>query len=124
MKKKKNDMLLIGALLVAALGFFLGGLLLKGSTKEPEAVVLIQGEEYARYPLSEDAEAVLPGKLGSNILTIKDGEAYMSVAVCPDKICMNHGKIRYNKQQIVCAPGGIVVIIENGEASELDATVQ
>lgn len=124
MKLKKNDVFLIGGLLIVALGFFLGSLLLKNNTKEPEAVVIINGEEYNRYPLSEDLVVEIPGKIGNNTLTIQDGVARMSAAVCPDKICMNHGSIRYNKEQIVCAPGGIVVIIENGETSELDAIVQ
>ncbi len=124
MKIRKNDLFLIGGLLFVALCFLIGMLLLQENTKEPEAVVLIDGEEYKRYPLSENCVVEIPGKLGNNTLTIQDGVAYMSEAVCPDKICMNHGKIRYNKQQIVCAPGGIVVIIENGETSELDAIVQ
>ncbi|MBR2401798.1 MAG: NusG domain II-containing protein [Lachnospiraceae bacterium] len=120
MKIKRNDILLIGALLVVAVFLFVGSWLLKQATQEPEAVVLINGKEYARYPLDEDRVVELPGKLGSNLLTIEGGEAYMSAAVCPDKICMGFGKIRNNTEQIVCIPGGIVVIIENGEASATD----
>ena len=124
MKIKKGDIVLIAALLLVAGGFFLGNFLLKQGTKEPEAVVMVNGDVYAKYPLSENLTVEIPGKIGTNTLIIQDGEAYMAAAACPDKICMKHGKIRYNKQQIVCAPGGIVVIIENGETSELDAIVQ
>lgn len=120
MKLKKNDIWLIGGLLLLALLFLVGSYLMQRNTTKPEAVVLINGEEYARYPLTEDAVVALPGKLGNNTLTIENGEAYMSAAVCPDKVCMGFGKIHYNTERIICIPGGIVVIIENGETSELD----
>ena len=118
---KKNDRILIGILLLVAIGFLAAGFLLKQNPINGEAVVLINGAEYGRYPLSQDCKVELPGKLGSNTLTIQDGQAYMSDAVCPDKICMEFGKIHYNTEMIVCRPGGIVVMIENGETSEMDA---
>ncbi len=121
---KKNDRILIGALLGAAFVLLLAMFFAKQNTVNGEAVILIEGEEYARYPLSEDRIVTIPGLLGGNELTIEGGSAWMSQAVCPDKICMDFGKIHYNTEMIVCRPGSIVVIIENGEASELDAVGQ
>ena len=124
MKKRRNDMILIGVLFSVSLCFLLGLVFMKQGTKEPEAVIRVNGIVYGRYPLSENREIAIPGKIGTNVLTIADGMAYMSLAVCPDKICRNiHGKIKYQGEQIVCIPGGIVVMIENGEVSELDAVV-
>ncbi len=121
---KRNDLILIGTLLGIAIVLFLAMFFVKRNTVNGEAVVLIEGEEYGRYPLSEDRVLELPGLLGNNVLTIRDGVAYMSAAVCPDKICMDFGEIHYNTEMIVCRPGSIVVIIENGDASELDAVGQ
>jgi len=121
---KKNDKILILALLGITAVLFLVMFFTKQNTVNGEAVVLINGEEYGRYSLSKDRVIKLPGTLGNNVLTISDGEAWMSDAVCPDKICIGFGKIRYNTEMIVCRPGGIVVIIENGDASGLDATSQ
>ena len=121
---KKNDLILIGTLLGIAVVLFLAMFFIKQNTKNGEAVVLIVGEEYGRYPLSKDAVIEIPGLLGNNVLTIQEGMAFMSSAVCPDKICMDFGKIHYNTEMIVCRPGGIVVIIENGDVSELDAVGQ
>ena len=118
---KKNDLKLIGVLLGVALILFLAMFFIKRNTINGEAVVLIEGEEYARYPLSKDCVVEIPGLLGNNTLTISNGKAYMSAAVCPDKICMDFGEIHYNTEMIVCRPGGIVVIIENGDVSETDA---
>lgn len=118
---KRNDIILTGALLGVALVLFAVLFLVKQNTVQGEAVVLIEGKEYGRYPLSEPGEIEIPGLLGTNVLRIRDGKAVMSEAVCPDKICMDFGEICHNTEMIVCRPGGIVVIIENGEASELDA---
>jgi len=118
---KKNDWILIGTLLGIALVLFLAMFFIKQNTVNGEAVVLIEGEEYGRYPLSRDTVIEIPGLLGNNVLTIQNGEAFMSSAVCPDKICMDFGKIHYNTEMIVCRPGSIVVIIENGDAAEVDA---
>lgn len=118
---KKNDVKLITVLLGAAVLLLLAMFFLKKNTVNGEAVILIQGVECGRYPLSEDCKVQIPGLLGENTLTISDGMAFMSEAVCPDKICMEFGKIHYNTEMIVCRPGGIVVMIENSEVSELDA---
>ena len=93
---KKNDFILVGTLLGIAVVLFLAMFFIKRNTVNGEAVVLIEGEEYGRYPLSKNGTIALPGLLGNNVLTIEDGFAYMSLAVCPDKICMDFGKIHYN----------------------------
>ena len=118
---KRNDVILIGILLGIVIVLFLAMFFIKRNTVNGEAVVLIEGEEYGRYPLSKDQVVEIPGLLGKNVLTIEEGSAHMSAAVCPDKICMDFGKIHYNTEMIVCRPGSIVVIIENGDTSELDA---
>ena len=121
---KKNDWILTGALLGIAVVLFLAMFLVKLNTVNGEAVVLIEGQEYGRYPLSKDAEIEIPGLLGNNVLTVRDGVAFMSAAVCPDKICMGFGEIHYNTEMIVCRPGSIVVLIENGDVSGMDAVGQ
>lgn len=121
---KKNDIILIGALLGIAAVLFLAMFFIKRNTVNGEAVVLIEGEEFGRYSLSKDQTVDIPGLLGTNVLTVENGSAYMSSAICPDKICMDFGKIHYNTEMIVCRPGGIVIIIENGDSSELDAIGQ
>lgn len=118
---KQNDKRLIGILLGIATVLFVILFFVKQNTVNGEAVVLIDGEEYGRYPLSKDAVVEIPGLLGTNELTIAEGSARMTLAVCPDKICMDFGEIHYNTEMIVCRPGSIVVLIENGDSSEMDA---
>ena len=121
---KKNDKVLIGILLGITLILFFLLYFMKQNTVNGEAVVLLEGKEYGRYSLAKDRIVEISGLCGVNVLTIENGEAWMSEAVCRDKVCMDFGKIHYNTEMIVCRPGGIVVVIENGDSSELDAVGQ
>ena len=71
--------------------------------------VSVGGEEVAVYPLDIDARYAING--GTNTLVIKDGEAYMESASCPDKICVNYGKIRLMGESIICRPNKVVVTV-------------
>lgn len=123
---RKNDLLLIGILLIAALMIGIGYSLFQGmETKHPVAVVTVDGKEYGRFPLDKDTEEKIEFPDGSyNILVIKDGVADMTEASCPDKICVNHRSIRKKNESITCLPNKVIITIENGEESELDLMVQ
>ena len=119
MKNHKRDLILIGILLLAASALFF---LFKGKQAGEEgaaAVVTVDGTEIARYPLNRDGTFVLNG--GSNTLLIENGEAWISEANCPDKLCMGFGKISKKGEIIVCLPNRLIVVIEGGEAAEVDA---
>ena len=124
-KAGKRDILLIAAILAAAV---LGGILLEGyrriSTREPVAVVTVNGEEYGRYPLDQDGTERIELPDGSyNIIVIEDGTADISDASCPDRICVSHRKISKRNESIICLPNRVVVQIKNGEDAGLDAVV-
>lgn len=120
---KKNDVLLLAALIVAALAGF-GGVSLysKLSTREPQAVVYLDGEEQGRYPLSEDTTVEIRQTDGSyNILQIQNGKAEITAASCPDKVCVNHRPVGGQGESLVCLPNKMVVEIENDEELGIDA---
>ena len=122
---KKNDLFLIGGLLLISLVLGIGlSLYKKNATEEaPAAVVTIDGIEYGTYPLDEDrVERIEIGDGEYNILEIKDGEAFMSEASCPDQICVLHSHIRYTGESIVCLPHKVLVEIINGEVNDLDGS--
>lgn len=121
MQKRKTlvmDILLLGALLL------LTGILYlafgRATESGEQAVVIIDGEIVARYPLNRDGIYVLND--GSNTLAIQDGFAWMQEADCPDHICMLLGKISMSGQMITCLPNKLIVTIEGGEAL-VDAVV-
>ena len=107
---KKKDIILLCVILSLALAiscvFFL---FYRG--RGDVVVVRVSGEEYARLPLSEDAEFTIDGVGGTNLLVIKDGKAFISEASCPDHICVRTGAASELKT-IVCIPNEVTVSIE------------
>ena len=122
-KIRKNDIILVAVILligIATWGIisFLQGI----NTNNAVAVVFVDGEEYGRFPLATDCVEMITLADGSyNVLEIKDGKADITEGSCPDKICVRHNSINKKKESIVCLPNKVVVQIENGEASDIDA---
>ncbi|SDB19191.1 hypothetical protein SAMN02910298_00871 [Pseudobutyrivibrio sp. YE44] len=124
---KKNDFILIGTLLVIAFAIMIGMRFWQkyNTGDNPMVVITIDGIETQRLPLNEDGTCIITsGENGSNELIIKDGQASISDANCPDKICAKHRPISLSGESIVCLPHKVVVSIEGGEESEVDAIAQ
>ena len=120
---KKNDVVLIVVLLMVALVTFAGvSLYSKLSTTEAEAVVYLNGEEQGRYPLSQDTVVEISLENGVyNVLQIREGKADTTEASCPDKICVRHRPVNAQGESLVCLPNQMVVKIENGGETAIDA---
>ena len=118
-KKRRTDLLVIGALLLLALVLYL----VIGATRKEGgvAVVRVNGVETERLALSESGTYPLNG--GSNVLVIGGGEAWLSEANCPDRLCVKQGRIRYTGQTIVCLPNRLTVTVEGGESDGVDFVV-
>lgn len=114
--KRAADVCLIAFLLLLALALYLA--LAAGEEQGAWAVVRLNGEEVARYSLGEDGSYELNG--GTNILVIEDGEAYLSDADCPDRLCVKQGHIHFSGQCITCLPNKLTVTIEGGENNGID----
>ena len=116
--RRKNDLMLLGGCLLAALA--LCGLWL--TLRRGGAVVLVEqdGRKTAQYDLSADRTVQIEGEKGYNTLVIQGGEVWLSDADCPNLLCVKMGKIRYAGQSIVCLPHRLSVRIAGG-ASGLDA---
>ena len=117
---KKNDLILIGIILFIALAF----LAYRNISKEKGDMVIVKvdGKLYQKLPLDQNTTLNIKGvDGGTNTLTIKDGYAYITDASCPDKICKNHKKIRYNKESIICLPNKVIIEIQSNKKIDLDA---
>lgn len=80
------------------------------------AVVTVNGEWAGEYPLDKDGEYPLSG--GTNLLVIQDGKAFVKDATCPDKLCINQGKISRTGERIVCLPNRVMIEI-TGEGEQI-----
>lgn len=123
-KARRNDIILIAALLAAALLTYVGLRLLQGGNAAGGvAVVTVDGAEYGRFPLNEDCEERIALSDGAyNMLVISNGRADITEASCPDKICVRHRAVSKKGQSIVCLPNKVVVEIEGGEMDDVDLT--
>ena len=115
-RKLKNDIILAVVILIIATA----GLLLFNLTKvQGEYVsVKINGTEKYRYSLNENVNIeILTGENnnGVNRLIIENGEAYISEADCPDKICVGHRPVKNVNESIVCLPHKVVIEIVSAQ---------
>lgn len=87
-----------------------------------KVVIRVDNKEFGSYMLGEDRVIDITDSTGNvtNRLEIKDGQANMIEAECPDHICVEHKPISLNKQTIVCLPNKVVVEVESSEESNID----
>ena len=119
-RRFRNDVIFIAALLaiVALAGLFVFLFRQPGDT----VVVTIDGEHYATYSLNENMTVPIhTGQDGGqiNVLIIRDGQAYVQEASCPDGICAAHKPIHREGESIVCLPHRVVITVRS--TSEQDA---
>ena len=106
-------------LLALALGFFAVRRL---SRKDGAlAVVYVNGERTAEYPLAEDTTVTLHAPNGGyNILVISGGTADVTEASCPDGICVRAKAAQYEGDTIVCLPNKTEIRIEGAASADID----
>jgi|GEM_PF-377735 len=108
-QKRKRELILIAVLCLAALLLLLWQRL--GSSKRGMRVIVSQyGTVVGDYPLSKDREDVFQTSDGGvNTLIIHNGEAWISEANCPDKVCVHTGRISRTGEIIACLPHRLVM---------------
>ena len=106
--RAKNDVIFIVGLLVLTL--LAGAALLLLKSPGDTVLVSVDGDVWGEFPLNEDVELEIPGANGGyNILVIKDGQAHVAQASCPDGICAAHRPISRDGESIICLPNKVVV---------------
>lgn len=120
---RRSDLFLILVfLLVAAFAF--GFMMIR--KKEGRTVrVTVDGRLFGLYALDRDREVrICPGEdekqssespSWENILVIKDGQAQMIKADCPDLICVKHKPVSHVGESIVCLPHKVLVEVTGEE---------
>lgn len=119
MKHRRNDLMLILGLLLAAVLLWL---ILRPGGQGNWVVVTVDGVEQSRYPLQEDREVTI-GEEEYNILEIRDGTAAVTEANCGDHTCVRTGAISRAGETIICLPHRLVVEIVGDEETGPDAVV-
>jgi hypothetical protein len=67
------------------------------------------------YPLNQDKEFIVNGKLGEAKVIIRDGRVRILNSPCPLKICEKKGWISKKGDFIICVPNRVIIRIEGKE---------
>ena len=118
--KWRRDLLLAAGILSVALALGLFFHLRK--SPGAEVLVFVDGEEIARYALSQDTCVTIGDDEHYNTLEIAGGSARVTAASCPDGLCRKQGAVRADGEMIVCLPNRLVVEVRGG-AAETDQRV-
>lgn len=118
-KLQKRWILIFTAVIIAGLLFLLPQLF---SDKGNVAVISVDGKEYRRIDLSrvkESYDIELSGPYGYNRIRVSHGAIEVTEANCPDKVCVNMGRLKIGGGlPIACVPHRLIISIEGG--GELD----
>ncbi|MCR5639109.1 MAG: NusG domain II-containing protein [Lachnospiraceae bacterium] len=121
LKRIRGDIILILVLITASVLLFV----LKDNGKDGKLLkVSVNGSEICTLSLDEDTEYEIQGFISKNILIIENGKARMKEAGCPDKLCVKQGEISKAGESIICLPNRIILSVEGGEESGIDATAK
>ncbi len=86
-------------------------------------VVTVSGEEFTKVPLVNAVTLTIDIEkdgVVTNVLHVEKGEAYVTDAKCPDKLCEKQGKISRLNETIVCLPNEVVVTVTGDEVQDSD----
>ncbi|MCR5675892.1 MAG: NusG domain II-containing protein [Lachnospiraceae bacterium] len=132
---RKNDLLLAGALVLLSLGMLFLSAVRAGNRQEETWIrILRDGEEIGVWPLSADAVFTVPasadrevveGRIAGglsdvNTVVIENGTCRVSEADCPDRICVERGRISVSGETIVCLPHRLVIEVIGAERAGVD----
>ncbi|MCD7981484.1 MAG: NusG domain II-containing protein [Clostridiales bacterium] len=127
MEKKagKKEIILLIIIFIVILAIWLGYRMMKSDSGNLVRIT-VDGEEYGVYDLDEEQEIPIEIDGGvTNTLVIRNGEADMIEADCPDQICVNMDAISVENETIVCLPNRIVVeVISSEEEADFDTIAQ
>lgn len=78
--------------------------------------VTVDGAVVARFPLAEERTYTIHGADGGvNTLVIRGGQATVTDADCPDRLCVHQHAISRAGQSIICLPHRVVVTVVGGQ---------
>jgi len=119
----KNDVIFISFLVLFCVGVCIA--VYKGGAVDGSNITItIDGAEYGTYSLLEEQTITIEQDGHINIIEIKDGEAFMKEASCPDQLCVDQNEISYDKESIICLPNKVVITVTSDIESDLDGIVR
>lgn len=121
---KRNDIYLILSVVALATVIWMIQYFIVQSEDGSVITVTQDGVCIGEYSLEEENTLTFTDAQGeANVLLIRDGQAKMLEADCPDKLCVKQKSISHKGESIICLPHRLVIEVTEGEENELDAVV-
>jgi hypothetical protein len=90
-----------------------------GGATNPNVIIEGSGEKWI-YPLHENREVTVSGPLGDELIDIKDAQAWVVSSPCPNKICIQQGRISKPGQWMACLPNDIFIRVDGTSDTRVD----
>ena len=117
---KKGDKILLAVITLSAAVFLLAGTVGGVFHKTAGSIeVYTDNEKTAVYSLGADGVYEIKTAYGYNMLTVKDGKAFVSESDCPGGDCMNM-KLDTKGGSIICLPHHLVIKAGDGDTEGMD----
>ena len=123
MSHKKQNVIFIIILLIASFTMLFFIIMGKQTQKGDKVLIYVNGTMVQEGSLEVEAEIVIHGNPGDNVLVIRDRKAYMKEASCENHVCIQQGEVSRNGETIICMPNQIIVEV-SAEKQEIDAVVR
>lgn len=120
---RKADIILFCVLLLSA-GISAALIFFRPSAPAGDAVITLNGSPYGTYSLDEDRRIEISGEDFHNVVLIENGSVMMETSDCHNQVCVNHKPISRSGESIICLPHKIVIRIQGGKESDVDAVAQ
>ena len=120
-KELRNDLILIGSILVVIIASFLAIFLSRKKTNLV-AKIYVKNELVQTIDLSksEDQEFIIDGANGQLIVSIKDHSIGVKEADCPHQDCVHTGYVSESNRPIICAYNQVYIVIEGASSYDVN----
>ncbi|MBQ7005771.1 MAG: NusG domain II-containing protein [Clostridia bacterium] len=114
-----GDFIIVAAVLVISIMLFIFSF---SDGESLVAQVSLDGEAVRQVRLYEltEKESIRVG--GCEILLERDGVTFLS-SECPDKLCVNRGKLKKAGDTMACVPERVTVTLRSEKGGKIDAVV-
>lgn len=120
-KKLRNDLILIGSLLVMAI-VSLVIILTTRKSNNLIATVKVRDQVVYRIDLSKenDKDYYVEGTNGTLRIHIKDGAIAVVESNCPHQDCVNMGYVKQTGKPIICVYNDVTIVIEGEPVNDIE----
>lgn len=120
-KKLRNDLILVGSLLLIALTALII-LLTTRKTNGVLARIYVKNELIQTIDLSKagDSTFEIDGVNGKLIIETHDGAIRVYESNCPHQDCVNQGYVKDTNHPIICAYNQVYIVIEGDSAYDVE----